>query len=292
MSEREREGARQGRLSVVATPIGNLDDITLRALAILRAAQVILAEDTRQTRKLLSHHGIGTRLQALHAHSTDHAIERCLEQLAEGQHLALVTDAGTPLISDPGDKLVQRARERGFELESIPGPSALTAALSVCGVAFDAVRFVGFAPRTGSKRKSWLERVASDPEACVFFESPARLAKTLSELAERLHPQRQLAVCRELTKLHEEVLRGTAAELARRLAQGTRGEITVVVGAGLAAEARAAAEHDAEAELETKITELLARGVSARDAARQLARESGLPRRQVYARVQAQSAKR
>jgi 16S rRNA (cytidine1402-2'-O)-methyltransferase len=272
-----------GRLSIVATPIGNLDDVTLRALSTLRAAQLILAEDTRQTRKLLTHHGISGALRAFHAHSSEGAIARCLRELAEGKHLALVTDAGTPLISDPGARLVTLAREQGAFVESIPGASAVTAALSVCGVAFDAFRFAGFAPRSGSKRDAWLDRIARDEGASVFFESPARLGATLGELAERLHPERALAVCRELTKLHEEVVRGTAAELAQRFANGARGEITVVVAAGQIAPEPAAAE--AEPALDERIAALLADGVSARDIARRLARELGLPRRSVYARA-------
>jgi 16S rRNA (cytidine1402-2'-O)-methyltransferase len=275
--------APSGRLSIVATPIGNLNDITLRALETLRAADVILAEDTRQTRKLLTHHRISSALRALHAHSTDRAIERCLEELAAGKHLALVTDAGTPLISDPGDKLVRAAREQGSAVESIPGPSAVIAALSVCGVPFDAFRFVGFAPRSGTRRKEWLARIAGDQSASVFFESPLRLAATLDELAALLHPERALAVCRELTKLHEEVVRGTASELTERFAGGARGEITVVVAAG---EIKAqAAEVDTAPTLDARIAELLAQGVSARDVARRLARELGLPRRHVYARA-------
>jgi 16S rRNA (cytidine1402-2'-O)-methyltransferase len=274
----------RGRLSIVGTPIGHLEDITLRGLSTLRAADLILAEDTRHTRKLLAHHGVTAKLRALHAHSSDAAVERCLEDLEAGLHLALVSDAGTPLVSDPGAKLVRAARERGMDVESIPGPSAVTAALSVCGVPFDAFRFAGFAPRTGGKREAWLAAVAGRPEASVFFESPSRLAATLAELAERLPPDRPVAVCRELTKVHEEVVRGGAGELARRFADGVRGEITVVVGAGGIAAPRAAP--DPSAELERRITELLSQGTSARDAARTLARELHLPRRDVYALVQ------
>jgi 16S rRNA (cytidine1402-2'-O)-methyltransferase len=278
----------RGRLSIVATPIGNLDDITLRALATLRAAHVILAEDTRQTRKLLGRHAIAGKLRALHAHSSDTVIERCLEELAAGQRLALVTDAGTPLISDPGGALVQAASERGTEVESIPGPSAVTAALSVCGVPFDVFRFLAFAPRSGEKRKLWLQQIAGDPAASVFFESPVRLPATLTALAERLHPQRMLAVCRELTKVHEEVVRGTAQTLSQHFATGTRGEITVVVGAGPTVDESATV--DQAVEIEPLIRTLLAQGLSPRDVARRLARESGLARRQVYARVQAARA--
>jgi 16S rRNA (cytidine1402-2'-O)-methyltransferase len=275
---------RAGLLSVIGTPIGHLDDITVRALATLRAADVVLAEDTRRTRKLLTHHAIGVALRSLHAHSAPRDVERCLEELEQGRHLALVTDAGTPLISDPGAALVVAARERGLTIESIPGPSAVIAALSVCGVPFDGFRFVGFAPRTGAKRRLWLQEVASDAGAHVFFESPARLVETLRELADQLAQGRLLAVCRELTKLHEEVVRGSAAELAEHFAAGVRGEVTVVVSAGETRQPAPAADPDRE--LAARIAALLAEGVSPRDVARQLARELGLPRRQLYARVQ------
>lgn len=281
MSERERAG----KLSVVATPIGHLDDVTLRALATLRSADLVLAEDTRRTRKLLAHHGIPAKLRALHAHSSDAVTERCLADLLSGQRLALVTDAGTPLVSDPGARLVRAAAEHGVAIESIPGPSAVTAALSVCGLPFDEFHFAGFAPRSSGKREQWLSAIAGRAEASVFFESPARLAATLAELAARLPPGRPMAVCRELTKIHEEVVRGSAAELAQRFAAGARGEVTVVVGAGEAAAAQPAA--DAALSLEPRIVALLAQGVSPRDVARGLARELGLSRREVYARVQA-----
>jgi 16S rRNA (cytidine1402-2'-O)-methyltransferase len=211
-------------------------------------------------------------------------IERCLAELGTGRHLALVTDAGTPLISDPGARLVRGARELGARVETIPGPSAVTAALSICGMDFDSFRFMGFAPRSGQKRRAWLEQIAGDAGASVFFESKARLLATLAELGELLAEGRALAVCRELTKIHEQVVRGTAAELLQALQAGVLGEITVVVGAGpTLAERNKAAEPSA---LEPRIEALLAQGVSPRDAARQIARETGLARRIVYARVQ------
>ena len=274
----------RGVLSIVATPIGNLEDITLRALTTLRAADVVLAEDTRRSRALLGHHGIRAQLRSLHAHSKPSEIERCLAELAEGKRLALVTDAGTPLVSDPGAVLAQRAAAAGARLETIPGPSAVTAALAVAGLPFDRFRFVGFAPRSGPERKAWLALIARDAGASVFFESPVRLGMTLGELAPLLAPERPLAVCRELTKLHEEVVRGSAAELAERYADGARGEITVVVASGeLLADAPAA---DAPT-LDERIRDLLATGARARDVASQLARELNLSRREVYARVQA-----
>jgi 16S rRNA (cytidine1402-2'-O)-methyltransferase len=274
---------KSGRLSIVATPIGHLEDITLRALSTLRAADLVLAEDTRRTQKLLGHHGIKAKLRALHAHSGEAVIEHCLDALSLGQHLALVTDAGTPLVSDPGAVLVRLASERRFTVESIPGPSAVTAALAICGVAFDSFRFVGFAPRSGTRRVAWLDALAEDPGASVFFESPLRLGVTLAELAERLPEERTLAVCRELTKIHEEVVRGSARELAARYADGTRGEVTVVIGAG----PTGVKSDVVEAPIESRIAELLAHGTSARDVARQLARETGRARREIYSLVRA-----
>lgn len=270
-----------GRLSVVSTPIGNLRDITLRALDVLRGADVILAEDTRHTRQLCAHHAVDTPLRALHAHSGPEVVQRALRDLAGGAHLALVTDAGTPLVSDPGEDLVALAREAGLQVEVIPGPSAVTAALAVAGIRFDAFRFVGFLPRRGGKRREALHEIATRPEASVLFESPHRLAATLEALAGSLGPERRLAVCRELTKLYEEVVRGSAAELATHFAQGARGELTVVVEGN-----RAPTEAPGEALVDEAIRDALQQGLSARDAARAVSESLGLKRRDVYARIQ------
>ncbi|MDH5673466.1 MAG: 16S rRNA (cytidine(1402)-2'-O)-methyltransferase [Myxococcales bacterium] len=277
--------ATPGRLSVVATPIGNLDDITLRALRTLAEADLILAEDTRHTRKLLSHHGITTRQRSYHAHSGEAAVQRALGDLESGLHLALVTDAGTPLLSDPGATLVAAARQRGLRVDAVPGPCAAIAALSIAGLPFDSFRFVGFAPRTGARRRRWLEDIASRPDASVFYESPRRLGATLKDLSAELAGERRLAVCRELTKLHEEVVTGFADELAECYAEGVRGEITVVVGAG---PVRAACSETETIALDEAIAARLSQGDSARNIARELAAERGLPRRRVYAAVQAQ----
>lgn len=277
--------APDGLLSVVATPIGNLGDIGVRALSRLREADLVLAEDTRRTRKLLTHHDIHTRCRALHAHSSEAVVGQAVQDLLEGRRLALVSDAGTPLISDPGAALVARAVEAGVRVESVPGASAVAAALSVCGLPFDAYRFAGFPPRSGSRRRRWLERIAHSDEASVFFESPNRLGATLQELAGRLTPQRRLAVCRELTKLHEEVVRGSAGELAERFAEGARGEITVVVGAGEVMEASADGP-DAAPDIEALVRAQLDDGVSARDASRAVAEATSVARRKVYAVAQ------
>jgi 16S rRNA (cytidine1402-2'-O)-methyltransferase len=274
--------ARAGRLSIVATPIGNLEDITLRALRTLREADLVLAEDTRRTRVLLTHHGLSKKLWSYHAHSGPRETEKVLEQLAEGQHVALVTDAGTPIVSDPGAELVREAQARSIQVESIPGPSAVLAALTVCGLTADSFRFVGFLPRSGKRRREALAELARDRAATVVFESPQRLVASLCDLAGVRSADRQLAVCRELTKLHEEVVRGSAAELAKHFADGARGEITLVVS-GAPRETETDAE--SEAGLDARIAALLAAGESARDVVRMLQTETSLSKAALYARV-------
>ncbi|HKP62709.1 MAG TPA: 16S rRNA (cytidine(1402)-2'-O)-methyltransferase [Polyangiales bacterium] len=273
---------RAGRLSIVATPIGNLEDITLRALRTLREADLVLAEDTRRTRVLLQQHGLHKQLSAYHAHSGPRDTERVLEALGNGQHVALVTDAGTPLVSDPGAELVREAQARGIQVESIPGASAVLAALTVCGLRTDSFRFLGFLPRQGKRRRAALAELVRDRSASVIFESPQRLAASLRELAELLPADRELAVCRELTKLHEEVVRGSAAELAEHFAKGARGEITVVISG---APAESEPEEPGE-ELDQRIAALLAEGQSPRDVVRALLSETpGITKQALYARV-------
>jgi len=274
-----------GCLSIVATPIGNLEDVTLRALRTLREAERVLAEDTRRTRLLLSQHGIATRTQSLHAHTPPSALVKLCTELEAGARMALVTDAGTPLVSDPGGELVRLARDRGVRVEAIPGPSAVTAALTVCGLPFSGFRFAGFPPRSGAARREFFARIGQDQDATVLFESPRRLVATLTELGAVLAKERSLAVCRELTKLHEEVARGTASELSAHFGGTVRGEVTIVVGAG----ALLAPELDATqaASTEQRARELLAQGLSTKDAARTLAQELHCSRREAYAKVQA-----
>jgi len=274
------EEQRRGRLSVVATPIGNLEDVTLRALRVLREADVILAEDTRRTRTLCARHDIHTRLEAYHAHSSEAVLRRWVDALSEGRHLALVTDAGTPLVSDPGAELVREAVRVGAAVESIPGASAFTAALSVAALPFDTVRFAGFAPRAGKRRRAWLEAIVGGSDASVFFEAPVRVGRTLAELA-ALAPEREAAVCRELTKAHEEVVRGTLAALADRFEGGARGEITVVVGGS-----REAPPAATEEEIDARIAGLLDEDLRPTEVARRVASETGAARAEVYARVQ------
>ncbi len=224
--------AAPGRLVVCPTPIGNLEDVTLRVLAALRDADLIACEDTRRTRVLLDRYGVGAKLVSYHEHNERERAAELVTRMREGRVVALVSDAGMPLVSDPGFVLVQACVAAGLAVEVLPGPSAVLSALVASALPADRWRFVGFLPR----RRSDLERVLSAPDTLVAFESPRRLASTLAVLAE-LHPDRQAAVCRELTKVHEEVVRGSATELAERFAaREPRGEVVLVVGP---AEARA-----------------------------------------------------
>jgi len=267
-----------GTLAIVATPIGNLEDVTLRALRVLREADLLLAEDTRHVRTLLDRHAIRARPVSLHAHNEAKRQAEALAALDSGARVALVSDAGTPLVSDPGERLVRAALEAGHAVEAVPGPSAALAALVVSGLPAERFTFVGFLPRRAGERRALLARLRAAPETLVLFESPRRLAATLRELAGALGPRRA-AVARELTKLHEEVARGTLGELASRFAEGTRGEVTVVVeGAG---EAPAASAD----ELDAAISARLAAGERPREIAAALAPRAGLPRRTLYARA-------
>ncbi len=279
---------REGRLSIVATPIGNLEDVTLRALRVLRESDAILAEDTRRTRTLCTHHGIATPLRAFHAHTPDARVTELVEELRSGARLALVTDAGTPLVSDPGARLVQAAAEAGVRVEPIPGPSAALAAISVAGLRVDGFRFVGFLPRSGGRRAKAIEQVGRAREASILFEAANRLPATLRDLAAALGGDRRAAVCRELTKLHEEVARGTLEELSERYREAPRGEVTLVVE-GASEDAREAEDVDPEALARA----LLAEGMRTKDAARVVAERLSWPTRDAYAlvlRVAAESA--
>ncbi len=222
-----------GTLSVVATPIGNLEDITLRALRTLREVNVVLAEDTRVTGKLLQHYGIATALKRCDAHAEAACAKEAILLLEEGKRVAYVTDAGTPGISDPGARLVRAVRDAlpGAVIEAIPGPSSVTAALSIAGVTETPFSFLGFAPHKKG-RETFFDTVAGAERPVVFFESTHRIMKTLDSLAKRLPPDRRVSLAREITKLHEEVLRGSAAELLAQLSddvQKQRGEFVVIV---------------------------------------------------------------
>jgi len=267
-----------GRLSVVATPLGNLGDLSPRAADALRGAALVAAEDTRRARTLLSHAGARPRVVSFHAHSPPARLETILDTLAGGAAVALVTDAGTPTVSDPGAELVRRARAAGHAVEVVPGPSAVAAALSVSGLPADRYLFLGFVPRRGRERRELLETAARSPWTVVLFEAPSRLGQLLADLAVAAGPERNAAVTRELTKLHEEVRVGTLDALAGYYgAQDARGEITLVLaGAGPGPPERPPVD------AATRARELLDRGLTRKDIARKLALELGVPRNEAY----------
>jgi 16S rRNA (cytidine1402-2'-O)-methyltransferase len=218
-----------GTLYVVGTPIGHLGDITRRAVETLQNVDRVVAEDTRRTRALLSHLGIqGKPLQCVEAHAPTHRIQQVVEYLLEGYSIALVTDAGMPAISDPGARLINEATQQGVQIQVVPGPSAVTAALALSGIVEGPFYFLGFLPREGKRRRAAISRLTQCPDAVVLFESPHRISATLAELAAK-QPERAAVVCRELTKLHEEVKRGTLASLAAQALE-TRGEFVLVLG--------------------------------------------------------------
>jgi 16S rRNA (cytidine1402-2'-O)-methyltransferase len=268
-------------LFVVATPIGNLSDLGARAADTLRTAELVLAEDTRRTRALLSHLGAGRKpVVRVDAHAEPHRIERLLDSLAGDTTVALVTDAGVPGVSDPGALIVRSAAARGIRVIPIPGPSAVTAAVAVSGLVEGPFSFLGFLPRHGKKRRLALERVRERTEPVILFEAPGRIADTLRDLA-ALCPARQAVLCRELTKLHEETLRGTLSELAA-LERDWLGEVTLVLGTA-EQEARETAENPGETDAEIALR--LTKGAHPRDLSAELAGRLGIPRRLAYARV-------
>lgn len=267
-------------LHVVATPIGNLRDISLRALSTLAAAEAVIAEDTRVTKTLLAHYGIATPLIAYHEHNAHQVRPQLLSRLSEGAALALVSDAGTPLVSDPGFKLVTEAVAAGVAVTSVPGASAVLAALVVAGLPTDRFFFEGFLPNKSAARRARLAELAAIPGTLVFFESARRVAETLADCAAVLGA-REAAVARELTKHFESVRRGRLAELAREIGEGEalRGEIVVLVGPP----AEDAAEVS-DASLDERLRTAMAKN-SVKDAAAIVAGETGQPRRRVYARA-------
>jgi 16S rRNA (cytidine1402-2'-O)-methyltransferase len=274
-----------GTLQVVATPIGNLEDISARALRSLAEADLLFAEDTRRTRILLERYRIDSKAISLHEHNEASRIERALGVLDGGGIVALVSDAGTPLISDPGGRLVEAIIGAGHRVESIPGASAVISALVVSGLAVEPFTFVGFLPRRNGPRKELLESYLGRLETLVLFESPRRVKATLDELA-NFYPQRRGCVARELTKLHEEVVRGSLAELGGHFETPPRGEIAIVVeGAGGEEIAATSSESISEQELSTRIRERLDAGQRPREIAAEQGRETYVPRTQIYTRV-------
>jgi 16S rRNA (cytidine1402-2'-O)-methyltransferase len=288
-SENEAEAGRlQGRLSVVATPIGNLEDITLRALRILREADIILAEDTRRTMGLCRHHGIGTPLHAFHAHTPRSKLDGLIERMRDGAHLAIVSDAGTPLISDPGAELVRAAIDADITVQAIPGANAPVTALVASGLLSHSFEFVGFLPRSGGRRARALLDIKRARGTVIVFEAPNRIGGTLRDLAITLGDLRQAAVCRELTKLHEEIARGTLSELAARFAEGALGEITLVIGAP-----DVPPDDEIEPTSDEEIVSWLEiEGLGTRDAAARLSERQNIGRKEAYQRVLALGVQR
>jgi 16S rRNA (cytidine1402-2'-O)-methyltransferase len=263
-----------GSLYLVATPIGNLEDITLRALRLLRQVDLIAAEDTRHTGRLLAHYEIDTPQLSYHEHNKLTRLEAVLKALEKGD-VALVSDAGTPGLSDPGYELVRAVIERGLPVVPVPGPSALTAALVASGLSTDAFVYLGFLPRRPVERRRLLTGLRHERRTLVAFESPHRLAATLDDVMATLG-ERQVAVARELTKLHEEIWRGTAGQAREHFAGPVRGEVTLVI-AGASAPPR----WDEE-QVRQQVTQLMSEGLSHRQAAKRVAQLSGWTRRAVY----------
>lgn len=267
-----------GTLYVVATPLGNLGDLSPRAADTLKNVAAVAAEDTRHTKTLITHVGSHAELISFHAHSSERALERILDLLGTGKDVALVTDAGTPTVSDPGAVLVAAARARDISVATIPGPTAVAAALAVSGLGADRYLFLGFLPRKGGDRRRLLEIVAESEWTVVLFEAPNRVADLLSDLADVCGDDRQVAVSRELTKVFEETRAGTLAELAGYYAEAPpRGEVTVVVsGTGKAA------PQEVPIDPETRARALLAQGMTRKDVAEQVADETGISRNAAY----------
>jgi 16S rRNA (cytidine1402-2'-O)-methyltransferase len=271
-------------LTLVATPIGNLGDLSPRALATLRGAAVVLCEDTRVTGAMLARHGISVTLLPLHEHNEDDQTPRILDRLRAGERIALVSDAGTPLVSDPGYRLVRATIAAGLPVGAVPGPNAAVMALTLSGLPPHPFLFLGFLPVKAGPRAAEIARLRAVERAgltasMIVYEAPHRLAETLAALAGGFGPDRPAAVARELTKRFEEVRRGTLAVLATHYATAqARGEIAIVIGP-------APEEATGEAELDRALRDALASGMSVRDAAAAVAAATGLPRKQVYRRA-------
>jgi 16S rRNA (cytidine1402-2'-O)-methyltransferase len=265
-----------GRLYVVSTPIGNLEDITYRAVRFLKEADWIACEDTRTTRRLLDHYGIATRTISYHDHNETERAGELIERLEQGESGALVSDAGTPLLSDPGYRIVHAAAAAGIRVEALPGPSALLAALVVSGLPTDQFHFGGFLPSKQGQRRRVLESLADEGATLIFYEAPHRVTESLEDIAAVLG-DRPIVAARELTKMYEEVLRGTAAEIGAALSarDSIRGEFVILIGKSLAPAAN-------EVPIEDMIEALIGAGVERMEAMKTVARERGLSKREVY----------
>jgi 16S rRNA (cytidine1402-2'-O)-methyltransferase len=263
-------------LAICATPIGNLDDVTLRVLQELAAADYVLCEDTRRTRILLVRHGVRARLESYHQHNEADRVASVLARLETGERIALVSDAGLPGVNDPGARLISAALDSGVPVTVLPGPSAVETALVASGLVGERYQFVGYVPRRQTDRRAFAVELARWPHTVVAFESPRRVSATLGVLAEVM-PDRPAAVCRELTKRFEEIVRGTLEELASRFPEPPRGEITLVLGS------YAVAESDVDEDAAVgAVAELVAAGVARRQAVSLVARLSGASRNVLY----------
>lgn len=270
------KGVEQGTLHIVATPIGNLGDMTHRAIETLRSADLVLAEDTRKTRVLLDHFGIKARMVASHEHNEARTVSLVIEQLRTGKSVAIVTDAGTPLISDPGSRLVQAARTAGFRVSPVPGASALTAALSAAGLDTTRFTFLGFLPRSGRERRDAIALIGTLPHTAVLYEAPNRVAATLRDLVAAGSSERRCVIARELTKIFEEFRDGTVGELAAYYAGSPpRGEVVILLPG-------VESKPFDEEELQNRVKALREAGLSARDAAAQVSSETGVSRNAIY----------
>ena len=271
-----------GILYIVATPIGNLEDITLRAIRVLGEVDLIACEDTRQTRKLLDRYGIGKPLVSYHEHNEPARSAELLGELGAGKNIALVSDAGTPLIADPGYRLVERAGDEGIRVVPIPGSSALVAALSASGLPTDSFSFHGFLPSKKAQRRKLLEEVKASQATLVFYEAPHRILATLEDIEEILGA-RPIVVARELTKVHEEFLRGTAGRVRADLEKrpSVKGELTVMIGKGETAVD--------ETPVEEAVERLMQSGMARMEALKAVARARGVSKRELYKRLAAKN---
>ncbi len=281
------ENSTRGTLYLVGTPIGNLEDITYRAIRTLKEAQLIACEDTRQTQKLLNHYGIETPTTSYHEHNELTRSAELVMQLEQGKSIALVSDAGMPGISDPGFRLVTLAIRHHIAVVPIPGPSAFLSALVASGLPTDAFRFLGFLPSKEGQRAKMLEQVRNSTRTVIFYEAPHRLLETMTEVVQLLGPERPIVVAREVTKLHEEFLRGTAAELLAQLKQReeVKGEITLLIGRA-AEEQRGQSVFNAHT-VRTRVRELMKQeNLDERDALKRVAKEMGVSKSEAYRELQ------
>jgi len=279
MESQTKHQTTSGQLFVVATPIGNLGDITYRAVETLKNVDLIAAEDTRTSRKLLQHFAINTAMMAVHEHNEAYAADKLLLRLQQGEDIALISDAGTPLISDPGYRLVRKLRSEGIRIIPIPGASSVLTALCAAGLPTDHFRFEGFLPRSGSSRRVALNRIASSTETNVILESPRRLLATLKQLQTLLEEARELVVARELTKLHEQFVAGSATELVTHFSTTPpRGEIVLVVAPALPRESR---DID-DSEIQTLLATAAMQALPPSARAKAVSKELGISKTRVY----------